>query len=103
VQGWRIPRLTPATLAELAQQYNSVIRGWWEYYGSFYQTAMREPFLYIDRKLEQWARRKYKTLSRHKRRSLEWVVKVKNDYPGCSSTGGHSPVGFAVILSGVVT
>ena len=41
VRGWRIPRQTPATLAELAQQYNSVIRGWWEYYGAFYQTAMR--------------------------------------------------------------
>jgi RNA-directed DNA polymerase len=82
VRGWRIPRQTPATLAELAQQYNSVIRGWWEYYGSFYQTAMREPFRYIDRKLEQWARRKYKTLSRHKQRSLEWLAKVKKDDPG---------------------
>ena len=82
VRGWRIPRQTPATLAELAQQYNSVIRGWWEYYGSFYQTAMREPFRYIDRKLEQWARRKYKMLSRHKRRSLEWLSRVKKDDPG---------------------
>jgi len=82
VRGWRIPRQTPATLAELAQQYNSVIRGWWEYYGTFYQTAMREPFRYIDRKLEQWARRKYKTLSRHKRRSVEWLARVKEDCPG---------------------
>ena len=82
VRGWCIPRQTPATLVELAQQYNSVIRGWWEYYGSFYQTAMREPFRYIDRKLEQWARRKYKTLSRHKRRSVEWLAKVKKDDPG---------------------
>lgn len=82
VRGWRIPRQTPATLAELAEQYNSVIRGWWEYYGSFYQTAMREPFGYIDGKLEQWARRKYKTLSRHQRRSLEWLAKVKKDDPG---------------------
>jgi hypothetical protein len=40
---------------------------------------MREPFQYIDRKLEQWARRKYKTLSRHKRRSGEWLAKVKKD------------------------
>jgi group II intron reverse transcriptase/maturase len=82
VRGWRIPRQTPATLAELAQQYNSVIRGWWEYYGAFYQTAMRELFRYVDRKLEQWARRKYKTLSRHKRRSVEWLARVKKDCPG---------------------
>ena len=82
VRGWRIPRQTPATLAELAEQYNSVIRGWWEYYGAFYQTAMREPFRYIDSKLEQWARRKYTTLSRHKRRSVEWLSRVKKDCPG---------------------
>jgi RNA-directed DNA polymerase len=82
VRGWRIPRQTPATLAELAQQYNSVIRGWWEYYGAFYQTEMREIFRYVDSKLEQWARRKYKTLSRHKRRSVEWLDRVKKDCPG---------------------
>ena len=82
VRGWRIPCQTPATLAELAQQYNSVIRGWWQYYGSFYQTEMREPFRYIDGKLEQWARRKYKTLSRHKRRSVEWLARVKKESSG---------------------
>ena len=82
VRGWRIPRQTPATLAELAQQYNSVLRGWWEYYGAFYQTAMREPFRYVDSKLEQWARRKYKTLMRHKRRSVEWLARMKEDCPG---------------------
>jgi len=81
VRGWRIPRQTPATLAELAQQYNSVIRGWWEYYGAFYQTAMREIFRYVDRKLEQWARRKYQTLMRHKRHSVEWLDRVKKARP----------------------
>jgi RNA-directed DNA polymerase len=81
VRGWRIPRQTPATLAELAEQYNSVLRGWWNYYGTFYQTAMRELARHVDRKLEQWARRKYKTLSRHKRRSVEWLIRMKEGYP----------------------
>jgi hypothetical protein len=81
VRGWRIPRQTPATLAELAEHYNSAIRGWWNYYGAFYPTAMRELVRYIDRKLEHWARRKYKTLSRHKRRSVEWLSRVKDDSP----------------------
>ena len=82
VRGWRIPRQTPATLAELAEQYNSVIRGWWNYYGAFYQTAMRGLARYIDRKLEHWARRKYKTLSRHKRRSAEWLARLKEGFSG---------------------
>ena len=81
VRGWRIPRQTPATLAELAEQYNLVIRGWWSYYGSFYPTAMRELGRHIDRKLEHWARRKYKTLMRHKRRSEEWLSAMKEKRP----------------------
>jgi group II intron reverse transcriptase/maturase len=86
VRGWRIPRQTPATLAELAEQYNSVLRGWLNYYGAFYQTAVRELARYVDRKLEQWARRKYKTLSRHKRRSAEWLSRMKQ---GCPSMFVH--------------
>lgn len=81
VRGWRIPRQTPATLAELAEQYNSVIRGWWSYYGTFYPTAMRELARHIDRKLEHWARRKYHTLSRHKRRSVDWLSAMKEWRP----------------------
>lgn len=81
VRGWRIPRQTPATLAELAEQYNSVIRGWWSYYGAFYPTTMRELVRHIDRKLEHWARRKYKTLARHKRRSVEWLSAIKEKCP----------------------
>jgi group II intron reverse transcriptase/maturase len=81
VRGWRIPRQTPATLAELAEQYNSVLRGWCNYYGAFYQTAMRKLARHVDRKLEQWARRKYKTLSRHQRRSVEWLNRMKEGYP----------------------
>jgi RNA-directed DNA polymerase len=81
VRSWRIPRQTPATLAELAQQYDPTVRGWWNYYGAFYQTAMHELFRYIDRKLERWARRKYKTLLRHQRRSAEWLSKMKEVSP----------------------
>jgi preprotein translocase subunit SecG len=71
VRGWRIYRQTPATLAELAKQCNPAIRGWWNYYGAFYRTAMHKLSRYLDQKLEQWARRKYKMLLRHERRSLE--------------------------------
>ena len=81
VRGWRIPRQTPATLADLAQQYDSTVQGWWNYYGAFYQTAMHELFRYIDRKLERWARRKYKTLLRRRRRSAEWLGKMKEVSP----------------------
>jgi len=81
VRSWRIHRRTPATLDDLAQQCNPTIQGWWNYYGAFYRTAMHAIFQYVDRKLERWARRKYKTLSRHKRCSAEWLRKMAVVYP----------------------
>jgi RNA-directed DNA polymerase len=51
------------------------------YYGSFYQSAMNKLFRYIDSRLEKWARRKYKTLWRNKRRSEQWLSRLKNETP----------------------
>jgi RNA-directed DNA polymerase len=77
IREWRLHRRTPATLSELAQQYNPMIRGWMNYYGTFYKTAMHELYQYLDGKLMQWARRKHKTLVRHKQRSAGWLRKMK--------------------------
>lgn len=81
VRGWKLHRQTSVKLADLAQQYNPTIRGWWQYYGAYYRTAMRELSQYMDRKLEQWARRKYKTLLKRKQRSAEWLGKMKEVSP----------------------
>lgn len=82
IREWRLHRRTPATLSELAQQYNPMIRGWMNYYGTFYKTAMHELYRYLDEKLMQWARRKHKTLVRHKQRSAGWLRKMKVVSPG---------------------
>jgi RNA-directed DNA polymerase len=81
VRRWNLHRRTPATLDELAQQCNTTIQGWWNYYGAFYRTAMHSLFNYIDLRLMRWARRKYKRLRQHKRRSAEWLRKVKAAHP----------------------
>jgi RNA-directed DNA polymerase len=82
VRAWQLPRRTPATLAEFAEQCNPIIRGWWNYYGTFYRTAMLELARYIDRKLERWAVRKFKRLSRRQRRGLHWLQRIKSECPG---------------------
>jgi hypothetical protein len=65
----------------LAKQYNPVIRGWWNYFGAFYRTAMQTVSGYIDQRLEKWARRKYKTLLRRKRGSVDWLRRMKSESP----------------------
>lgn len=81
VREWRLNRQTPVRLADLAAQYNPMIRGWWNYYGTFYSTAMYGLFWHIDQKLTRWARRKYKTLAGNIRRSAEWLGKMKEVFP----------------------
>ena len=81
VRSWRIHRQTSGTLDELAQQYNPKIQGWWNYYGAFYRSAMHALFQHIDEKLMQWARRKYKTLSCHTKRSVRWLRRTKKQLP----------------------
>ena len=81
VRGWRIHQQTARTLAELATQYNPTIRGWWNYFGAFYRSAMFKLLQSIDLRLERWARRKYKTLMRHTRRSVAWLSRTKRQSP----------------------
>jgi RNA-directed DNA polymerase len=81
VREWQWSRRTTTTLAELAEQCNPTIRGWWNYYGAFYQQAVRGLLRYIDGKLQHWARRKYKTLTRRKQRSMAWLRKMKTVEP----------------------
>jgi group II intron reverse transcriptase/maturase len=82
VRGWRLPRRTPATLGDLAQRCNPVIRGWWNYYGAFYRTELHRISDYLDQTLMCWARRKYKTLRGRKQRSVAWLGKMKDIFPG---------------------
>jgi RNA-directed DNA polymerase len=81
VREWRLHCQSSATLAQLAQQCNPTIRGWWNYYGAFYRTAMGGLVHHIDQKLEHWARRKYKPLAGRYRRSAEWLGKMKQVFP----------------------
>ncbi len=81
VRGWRLNRQTHVTLADVARLYNPVIQGWWNYYGAFYKTAMLRIFQHIDCALERWARRKYKGLHRRKRRSADWLDRMRRTNP----------------------
>lgn len=81
IKGWNLNRQTFATLERFAHQYNPILRGWWNYYGSFYKTEMRKLFDYFNRRLVTWARRKYKKLKCHKRQSFQWLSRVAKRQP----------------------
>lgn len=76
IRSWHLPCQTPGTLAAFSAAYDAVLRGWWNYYGSFYPTALKPLFRHFDRALERWACRKFKRLGRHRRRSRRWLAQM---------------------------
>ncbi len=72
----QLPRQTTESLRPLSTHYNAILAGWWQYYGSFYPTAVWHVVRQFDLTLAWWARRKYKTLRGQKRRSRRWLAKV---------------------------
>jgi len=81
IKSWRISIKTPATLEGLSRLYNPVLRGWFQYYGRFYATQMRKLADYLNLRLGRWARRKYKRLAGHKRKSAQWLRHVAKSRP----------------------
>ena len=73
---WHLPRQTTESLRTFSTHYNAILAGWWQYYGSFYPTEVWKVFRHFDLTLAWWARRKYKPLRGHKRRSRHWLAKV---------------------------
>jgi RNA-directed DNA polymerase len=81
IRSWKLTRKTPASIGELAARYNPILRGWWNYYGRFYKTALRRVFESFEATLARWARRKYKKLLRHEGRSFLWLWRVARRQP----------------------
>jgi RNA-directed DNA polymerase len=81
IREWHLPRQTPVGLHELAARYNATLRGWLNYYGHFYKSAMRRVFDHFDQQLLRWARRKYRKLARSPRRSRRWLKQMVRRAP----------------------
>ena len=78
---WRLGLTVHKSLQELAKDFNPVIRGWLNYYGKFYASALAPLAYYINCKLIKWAMRKYLKLKRHKKRAVKWLEKVYRSSP----------------------
>jgi len=82
VRSWRLQLRSDKDLDDLARMFNAVIRGWVNYYGAFYKSALYPTLQHIDRKLARWATRKFKRLRRHRRRAEQWLRRIARRQPG---------------------
>ncbi|MFC2172880.1 group II intron reverse transcriptase/maturase [Acidobacteriota bacterium] len=70
---WRLPLRSDKAIDDLARMWNPVFRGWIQYYGRFYKSALYPVFRHLNGLLVKWAMRKYKRLRRHRRRAEYWL------------------------------
>jgi RNA-directed DNA polymerase len=76
ISGWRIHRMTDKAIKDLACMFNPVIRGWINYYGQFYKSALYPIFNQLNGALQRWAMRKYEKLHRRRRRAFYWLGRI---------------------------
>ena len=80
-RSWSLQRRSDKSLEDLSRMFNPILRGWINYYGRFYKSALYPTLRHLDRVLVQWAMRKYKRLRRHKRRAEHWLGRIARKEP----------------------
>jgi len=81
IRSWRLGDHALLPLEDVAQFINPILRGWWQYYGRFYPTAMFKLFKYLDERLGYYLRRKYRDLWGHKGLSLRRLNLIAKQHP----------------------
>ena len=80
VRRWRLHRRTDLNFADLARMINPIVRGWMNYYGAFYPSALSTLLARINTYLMRWVRKKYKRLRPARKARARWAY-VTTTYP----------------------
>ena len=80
VRQWRLHLRTGHTISDLARKLNPIVRGWLQYYGAYYRSALY-PFLQrINAYLVRYLRKKYKRLRPFHKALAAWQ-RITSQYP----------------------
>ena len=83
IRGWRLARRGNTwSLDEIARWLNPFVRGWINYYGRYYRSALSPLLSYLDRLLVRWACRKFKRFRGRPRRAVRWLARLAERDPG---------------------
>ena len=81
IRSWKLPKRSDQSIEELSRMFNPIVRGWLQYYGRYYRSALYASLRVLDRNLARWAKRKYKKLRRHHRRARHWIARLARRAP----------------------
>ena len=72
---------TELELSDISRWYNPILRGWIQYYGHYYPSALYAVFRHFNMTLVAWVRRKYKRFQRHKTRACVFLQEIAKKEP----------------------
>jgi len=78
---WNLPSRSDKAIEDLSRMFNPIIRGWLQYYGRYYRSALYPTMRELNQDLVLWAKRKYKKLRRHHRRAAGWIARISRRAP----------------------
>lgn len=78
---WNFRNRTNLSLSDIAKMYNPVLRGWYQYYGKFYPSALGSVWEHFNKTLVAWAMRKYKALEGRKVQACLFLERVRQNQP----------------------
>lgn len=82
IREWKLNTHTQESLNWISEEVNGQIRGWLDYFGKFYASALHPLTDHIDAALETWAMRKFKSLHRSREQARKWFAGIKTREPG---------------------
>jgi len=72
---------TDLEITDLSKTFNPILRGWKEYYGKFYPSALKPVYSHLNKTLRRWAMCKYKGLRRSKTRAALFIKSIAKRQP----------------------
>jgi RNA-directed DNA polymerase len=82
IREWRLAATrNNQSLEDLAWLVNPSVRGWVDYYGRFYRSALTPVLRHLERVLVRWACRKYKRFRGHVTNAAHWLGRVARRDP----------------------
>ncbi len=76
IRRYKINLRSDKTIEDISRLIGPLLRGWANYYGSYYKSALSPFFEQVNRRLERWAMRKYKKFRRKPKKARYWLGKL---------------------------
>jgi RNA-directed DNA polymerase len=78
---WKLHLRSDKSIEDLSRMFSPKVRGWINYYGSFYKSALYPTLCHLNRILVRWAMRKFKRFRHHLTNAVYWLGRIAKRQP----------------------